>query len=149
MGTARGSGATGAIPAFQAGAFAVMWGPSDVQFFPESDWKRQLDTMTAIRNSKVAMLSHTRLWQVPGMDTGTDNWGRPVTYWQTLWYSLGSFLLGKNGNAYFMFHDSGGGRTSEPHLHRDVGQLDWRARAPDRGRSRMAGWSARGRGRYV
>jgi len=31
----------------------------------------------------------------------------------------------------------------------DVGQLDWRARAPDRDRSRVAGWSARCRGRYV
>src|SRR5207302_8959173 len=93
----------------EEGAFAVMWGPSAVQFSPESGWKRQLNTMSAIRNSRVAMLSHTKLSQAPEMDTGTDNWGRPVTYWQTLWYSLGSFLLGKNGNAYFMFHDPSGG----------------------------------------
>jgi hypothetical protein len=95
----------------EEGAFAVMWGVGDIQFYQESDWKRQVDTMAAIRNSKVAMLSHTKLSQDPGTDTGIDNWGRPVTYWQTLWYSLGSFLLGKNdvlGNAYFMFHGASG-----------------------------------------
>src|SRR5437867_212659 len=39
--------------------------------------------------------------------SGSDNFGNPVTFWQTLWYSMGSFLIGKNdvlNNAYFSFH---------------------------------------------
>ncbi|MEO8164501.1 MAG: putative glycoside hydrolase [Betaproteobacteria bacterium] len=91
----------------EEGAFAVMWGAT-VQFFPEASWRRQVDTMAAIKNSKVAMLSHTQL--APGQ-SGTDNWGKPVTYWQALWYSMASFLLGKNdvlGNAYFMFNGGSG-----------------------------------------
>jgi len=91
----------------EEGAFAVMWG-SDTQFYPEPDWKLQIDTLGAIRNSKVAMMSHTML--MPGQ-SGTDNWGKPVSFWQTLWYSLGSFLLSKNdtlGNAYFMFNGGNG-----------------------------------------
>lgn len=97
----------------EEGAFAVIWGSPTwaVQFYPEADWKRQVDTLAAIRISRVAMLSHTKLLPDPGADTGTDNLGKLVTYWQTLWYSLGSFLLGKNdilGNAYFMFAGGGG-----------------------------------------
>jgi putative glycosyl hydrolase-like family 15 (GHL15) protein/Big-like domain-containing protein len=87
----------------EEGAFAVAWGPWAVQFYQEWEWKRQVDTLAAIRNSKVAVLSHTMLLQD---QAGTDNWGRPVTFWQALWYSIGSFLLGKNDglrNAYFMF----------------------------------------------
>ena len=92
----------------EEGAFAVQWGSSSVQFFPEDAWKRQVDTFAAIRNSRVALMSHANL--IEGQ-SGTDNWGKPVSYWQTLWYSLGSFLLAKNdtlGNAYFMFNGSAG-----------------------------------------
>jgi hypothetical protein len=92
----------------EEGAFAVGWGGDAVQFYQESEWKRSVDTMGAIRNSKVAMMSHT---QLTAGQAGTDNFGKPVTFWQTLWYSLGSFLLSKNddlGNAYFMFHGSAG-----------------------------------------
>jgi hypothetical protein len=91
----------------EEGAFAVMWG-SDTQFYPEQNWKLQIDTLGAIRNSKVAMMSHTKL--MPGQ-SGTDNWGQPVSFEQTLWYALGSFLLSKNdtlGNAYFMFNGGSG-----------------------------------------
>ena len=87
----------------EEGAFAVMWGPWSVQFFQESEWKRQLDTMVALKHTKAAMLSHTQL----AVDqTGTDNYGHQVTFWQTLWYSLGSFLLGKNDalGTFFSFH---------------------------------------------
>ena len=89
----------------EEGAFAVKWGNGATQFFPEANWKRQVDILGAMRNSRVAMLSHTDL--VEGQ-SGTDNWGRPVSFGQTLWYALGSFLLGKDderGNAYFTFVD--------------------------------------------
>jgi hypothetical protein len=114
-GSAAGSAAWLALDAdanhpdvlLEEGAFAVEWG-ADVQFFPEKMWKQQVDTIAATANSKVAAMSHTRL--SPGQ-SGTDNWRNPVTYWQTLWYSLGSFLLAKNdvlGNAYFMFSGGSG-----------------------------------------
>jgi chitodextrinase len=92
----------------EEGAFAVKWGNGATQFFPEASWKRQVDIMGAMRNSGVAMLSHTDLFEG---QSGTDNWGKPVTFGQTLWYALGSFLLGRNdqlGNAYFTFVDGGG-----------------------------------------
>src|SRR5215471_8565305 len=85
------------------GAFAVAFGPWATQFFPEANWKLQVDVMGAITNSKVAMFSHTQLSEG---QSGTDNWGQTVTYWQTLWYAMGSFLLGKNdtlNNSYFGF----------------------------------------------
>src|SRR5262245_59938044 len=90
----------------EEGAWAAAWGAA-VQFYPEADWKRQVDIMGAIQKSKITLLSHTQL--SPG-GSGTDNYGRTVTYWQALWYSLGSFLLGKNdtlNNAYFMFNGAG------------------------------------------
>jgi chitodextrinase len=85
------------------GAFAVAFGPWATQFFPEANWKLQVDVLAAIQNSKVAMFSHTQLSEG---QSGTDNWGQTVTYWQTLWYAMGSFLLGKNdtlNNSYFGF----------------------------------------------
>src|SRR5882672_36849 len=88
----------------EEGAFAVMWGPWAVHFPQESEWKRQIDTMAALKNSKAAMISHT---QLSAGQSGSDNFGNPVSFWQTFWYSLGSYLLGKNdvlNNAYFMFH---------------------------------------------
>ena len=85
------------------GAFAVAFGSSATQFFPEPGWKNQVDILGSIRNSKVAMFSSTQLGEG---QSGTDNWGQTVTYWQTLWYAMGSFLLGKNdtlNNSYFGF----------------------------------------------
>jgi hypothetical protein len=92
----------------EEGAFAVKWGNGATQFFPEERWKRQVNILGAMRNSSAAMLSHTDLLEG---QSGTDNWGKPVTFGQTLWYALGSFLLGKNdalGNSYFRFVDGGG-----------------------------------------
>src|SRR6266571_4973803 len=87
----------------EEGAFAVMWGSSATQFYPEAKWKSQLDVLSQIQHSKVALFSHTNLAEG---QSGTDNWGKPVTFVQSLWYALGSFLLGKNdvlNNAYFAF----------------------------------------------
>ena len=87
----------------EEGAFAVMWGGRAVQFLEESEWKRQIDTIAALRNTKAATLSHTQLF---AGQTGSDNFGNTVSFWQTLWYSLGSYLLAKNDvlGTYFMFH---------------------------------------------
>ncbi|HUF21540.1 MAG TPA: heparin lyase I family protein [Burkholderiales bacterium] len=106
----------------EEGAFAVQWGKAHTNFYSETEWKRQIDTMGAIRNSSVAMLSHTKL-----MDgqTGVDNLGKPVTYGQTLWYALGSFLLAKNDtldNSYFMF--SGGSGYNRIWWHEEYEKID-------------------------
>src|SRR5712671_3315228 len=88
----------------EEGAFAVSWGPWAVQFPQESEWKTQIDTMAGLKNTKFATLSHTQLF---AGQSGSDNFGNTVTFWQTLWYSLGSYLLSKNdvlNNGYFMFH---------------------------------------------
>jgi hypothetical protein len=92
----------------EEGAFAVMWGSGATNFYDEQRWKRQIDTLGAIRNSKVSSLSHTTL---SDGGSGTDNWGNPVSFGQTLWYALGSYLLSKNdtlGNMSFMFNGGSG-----------------------------------------
>src|SRR6266853_489611 len=87
----------------EEGAFAIAWGSTTTRFPIEAFWKSQLDTLSKIQHSKVAIFSHTNLAEG---QSGTDNWGKPVTFVQSLWYALGSFLLGKNdvlNNAYFAF----------------------------------------------
>ena len=98
----------------EEGMFAVRWGPQNwaTQFYPNDCgpnqlcWRRQLETLAAVTNSKVAVFAHTKLQ--PSAN-GFDNWGKPVSFWQSLWYALGSFLVGKQdspNNAYFYFdHD--------------------------------------------
>src|SRR6266513_1745375 len=87
----------------EEGAFAVMWGPWATQFLQESEWKSQIDTIAALRNTKAATLASTQLF---AGQTGSDNFGNTVSFWQTLWYSLGPYLLAKNDvlGTYFMFH---------------------------------------------
>jgi hypothetical protein len=38
--------------------------------------------------------------------SGFDNYGKPVTFWDIVWYSLASFQLGKSTNSYFSFSES-------------------------------------------
>ena len=86
----------------EEGAFAVQWGYGDVQFYGEKEWKRQIDLGQQIKNSKIAYLSHTDL--TPD-GSGIDNFGKQVTYWQILWYSMCSYHLAKNEKnmPFFMF----------------------------------------------
>ncbi|MHB9139894.1 MAG: putative glycoside hydrolase, partial [Victivallaceae bacterium] len=92
----------------EEGAFAVTWGSgSDVQFYPEADWKRQVDVLGAVHNYKIVHESHTDL---AAGGTGTDNYGKSVGYYDILWYSLCSYNLGKNevnDNSYFAFAECG------------------------------------------
>jgi hypothetical protein len=90
----------------EEGVFAVRWGPGDVQFFSEVEWKREIDIMSQIRNSKLTYFSHAQLAEG---GSGTDNHGAPVTYWDVLWYAMGSYHIGKNtvdNNSYFGFTNS-------------------------------------------
>ena len=87
------------------GSFAIEWMSGDVYFYDEERWKRQVDIMSAIHNYKVCHLSHTDLYQG---ETGMDYDGKTISFWDVLWYSLSSFLLGKNevdNNSYFGFNE--------------------------------------------
>jgi len=54
----------------EEGAFAVMWGPWSVQFFQESEWKRQVDTMAALRTPKPrCSATRSSRWTKPGRTT--------------------------------------------------------------------------------
>jgi len=85
----------------EEGAFCHGWG--DGGFYSEAEWKRQVDIMTRLRRCGITIFSHLPLREG---ESGTDGQGRPMTYWQGLWYSLCSYLLGKNdelNNAYFFY----------------------------------------------
>jgi hypothetical protein len=85
----------------EEGAFVVKWGSGDAQFYPEQDWKRQVDILNLINNSRVTMLSHTTLTEG---SSGIDQYGEPIEYYQLLWYALTSYYLGMKENSYFSFH---------------------------------------------
>ena len=92
-------------PDFMAeeGAFVHGWS-GDATFYDEIKWLMQVDMMTELQNSAITQFSHCDL---PIGGSGTDTNGRAVTFWDALWYAMGSFMLGKNDvldNAYFQFH---------------------------------------------
>ena len=68
-----------------------------------------MDFLSKLRKSRQAYFSHTRL----RLDaSGTDNYGKPVTFWQSLWFAMCSYLVGKDdqlNNAYFFFCSRAGG----------------------------------------
>jgi hypothetical protein len=87
----------------EEGAFAISSGKGDTRFPAEEKWKHSVDFLSQLRKSRQAYFSHTKLRRD---GTGTDNYGKPVTFWQSLWYAMCSFLLGKDdqlNNAYFFF----------------------------------------------
>ena len=87
-------------------AFAVRYGPGQIQFYSESSWLRQLNLLKTLNNINACYLSSCEI--APGQ-TGTDNYGKNFNFYDALWYSLGSYLLGKNdrnNNSFFQFYHS-------------------------------------------
>ena len=85
------------------GSFCHKWGSSACTFYDETKWKRQVDVMVNMVNTGKAVFSHVNMAEGA---SGTDNYVKPVTYWDALWYAMGSYLLGKNearGNDVFYF----------------------------------------------
>jgi len=85
------------------GVFCHGWGSASSTFYSYDKWKRQVDIMTELQNASAIMFCHVNMAEGA---SGWDNYGRPVTYWDALWYAMGSYLLGKNDqldNAYFFF----------------------------------------------
>jgi len=88
----------------EEGAFVIKWGKGDAQFYYETDWRRQVDILQNVKNYRVAFHSHTDL---KIGERGVDSQGSPTAFEDVLWYSLCSFLLGRNENAYFFFKKPG------------------------------------------
>jgi hypothetical protein len=88
------------------GSFVHYWGSAPATFYDETKWKRQVDIMVALQNCGATTFSHVNMAEGA---SGTDNYGKTVSYWDALWYAVGSYLLGKNdtrgsGNLdYFYF----------------------------------------------
>ena len=86
-------------------AFVVYSSTSDVKFLTEEQWARQIYVLSSIKNSKACFQSRTYL-SGPG-DSGIDSDGKRITWWEALYFALGSYLVGKNDvqdNSYFRFH---------------------------------------------
>jgi hypothetical protein len=89
----------------EEGGYVVMFGAGDAQFYPEASWRREVDATASIRNSKTCNESHVDI--SPG-GSGTDNWGKTFTFWDALWFALGSHSIAMNtadDNSYFGFTD--------------------------------------------
>ncbi|MBN2410461.1 hypothetical protein JXQ31_02140 [candidate division KSB1 bacterium] len=84
----------------EEGAFVHSWGKADATFEREDQWRSSLDFMSRLKKSSQAYFAHVKI--DPG-ESGIDNWGKPFTFRQALWYALGSYLLGNDGNDYFFF----------------------------------------------
>ncbi len=82
-------------------------GTAATTFMSEKKWKLAVDFLSATKNCRQNFMCHTKL--DPG-GSGIDNRARPVTFEQSFWYALGSFLLGKQESptAYFYFGGEGG-----------------------------------------
>ena len=83
----------------------VVQGSTDVKFLTEEQWERQIYVLSSIKNSKACFQARSYLTG-PG-DSGTDNFGKNTTFWDALWFAMGSYLIGKNDvqdNSYFRFH---------------------------------------------
>jgi len=77
-------------------------------FAPEWMWKNEVDILQETHHSSVVMLSNTDL------AVGASSGG--VSFYQTLYFALGSYLLGKNDvdhNSYFCFFTTSQGGNYE------------------------------------
>ena len=90
----------------EEGAFAVRYGTGDIQFYPESTWLRQVDLLGSLNKINACFMTSCEI--APGQ-SGSDNYGKSFSFYDALWYSLGSYLVGKNdrnNNSYFQFYHS-------------------------------------------
>ena len=85
-------------------AFAVSFGPGDIQFYGEGIWKKQLDLLGSLNKINACFMASSDI--APGQN-GVDNLGKSFNFYDALWYALGSYLIGKNdnnNNSFFQFY---------------------------------------------
>ena len=75
------------------GVFVHGWGSAPATFYSEDKWKRQVDIMGVMQHVRLAQFSHVVFGPT---GSGNDNTGHALTYWDALWYAMGSFALGMN-----------------------------------------------------
>jgi Domain of unknown function (DUF4082)/Concanavalin A-like lectin/glucanases superfamily/Hypothetical glycosyl hydrolase family 15 len=82
---------------------AVSYGRWDVQFYNHEMWKRSIDTVYKLKNTRAAVFSHSKILD---NESGVSNWGQPVKSWDVFYYSLASYLMarGERNIAYFYYH---------------------------------------------
>lgn len=87
----------------EEGAFCTLWGSGDVQFYSSSRWKMYVDAISSTQNSETWFQASSNL---DPDESGVDNYGQSLTFWDVLWYALGSYYIAKNeseNNSYFSF----------------------------------------------
>ena len=87
-------------------AFAVCFGPGDIQFYGEGMWKKQLDLLGSLNKINACFMAGT---DIARGQNGVDNLGKSFNFYDALWYALGSYLVGKNdleNNSFFQFYPS-------------------------------------------
>jgi len=77
--------------------FTTMWGVAgdEIQFYPETQWKSYVDHVAdaTITNSNIFAVSRGTLLHMG--EEGNDNYDIAVTFWDGLWYNIGSYLLAR------------------------------------------------------
>ena len=107
----------------EEGGFVVRWGaPSPgAWFYSEDQWKLEIDLMGQIHHSKTVWESHCNMTET---QTGTDQNGRSVGFWDAFWYAMCSYLLGKNtvdNNSYLAWVEGGNLVTWYPEWNINLG----------------------------
>jgi len=104
-------------------AHAVLYGTdSDVQFYSETTWKCQIDTMVALSNIGYLSGASTDLENMA--DTGVDNFGKPFRGSDAFYFALASHCLGKDEDDAFFFRLGGDSYNSWDHYHAEYDALD-------------------------
>lgn len=100
--------------------FASSWHPTaDTQIPSMNQWRRVIRLLNGLENSGVVSFNHTKL--DPG-ESGQDQNSNPITYEQSLWFAMASFLVGtRGGDDYFCF--SGEDIASGDHWHDEYDEL--------------------------
>jgi hypothetical protein len=100
----------------EEGTFSDGWFGNYITFQPETNWLYRINLLSQLHTMKVAYYSDTSNVISPTNLNGVDNYGKPVNFYDVLWFDLTSFLIGKNttdNTSYFGFGDgsinSGGG----------------------------------------
>lgn len=91
--------------AVSEGAYVVNWGHGDCQFYPEKTWLLQVQVLGQIHNMNYGVQA-TVGGSFRSTETGLDNYNRPLSLYDAVWYGLCSYHLGRNtidNNSYFGF----------------------------------------------